>query len=528
MNILRTFRLPGAGKLAAPDQSMSIVLAIWRASFQATTNAWRRDARTRTGFMVALFVQVALSIWAITGLLPAFAAWQAGGTSVLQQHLWLTCFLAWLVIALFSALTTAQYGLGGNEALLLATQPIKPASRLRALYGLVLLKGCGNWLLGEAIVLGIALTPALDWRALSWLLVLLIGAALVAWLALVATLLVTRFVLPHLRLILGLSAGSGILLALAALVLHTNGWSLSPGSLALSIPLTPFLAIPLLLLCLALALLPLARPCGQLYLAAFLHTQSLGGATKALAIPGTRTLLALLARSRGMTAALLTRGVLSQSRHILAWLRLLSPAILAALFPLIRSALAPLHLASTLLVADYAALLVALLLLEYAPYAIGSEGNRFALYLVLPRGISTFLRARLYSFLIPSLLTGLLAVLVFGLWNGLSPLELGAALLLTLLILSGYIVFTVLGSALDEDLTIEIEGRTQALLQEEMPITPRRLQLFSLSIMLFAAMLLLSWKLPLLLVLPALFLFDGVLALLMWWLSLRYLERLTR
>lgn len=63
-------------------------------------------------------------------------------------------------------------------------------------------------------------------------------------------------------------------------------------------------------------------------------------------------------------------------------------------------------------------------------------------------------------------------------------------------------------------------------MQEELPITPRRLQLLGLTLLLFSLMLFLAWKLPLLLALPALALLDGAIILLMWRLSLIYLSRL--
>ncbi len=520
---------------------MNTSLIIWRASLRSSSNAFRRDGRVRIGMLIALSIQVALGVWTCTRLLPTFAGWQA--TNVLPAHLWLTCLAAWTIIALFSVLATFQYGLNGTEALLLATQPIAPATRLRALYGLVLLKGCGSWLLWETGIPGLTLTPVLGWSALMWLAVLIVGAALVAWLALLATLLTVYFIVPHLRAILGAGVGLAALLGLLALAGRSVGWSFLsgmgkaptglapvlawPGMVGPLITLAPVLALPAMLLLLLLALLPLAYPGGLLYLSALLLAQNRESSSNALAIPGTRLLLALVARSRTMTAALLTKGLLSQSRHILAWMRLLVLVALLALFAPIRAAAGPLHLTPLLLVSDYATLLAALMLLEYAPYAISSEGNRLALYLVTPGGASSFLRARLCSFFIPALLIGLPSALLLGLWTGLAPLDLGAALLLVLLALSGYTTFAVLGSALDEDLALAVEDRAQALMQEELPITPRRLQLLSLTIALLAALLLVAWKLPLLLALPALALLDGVIALLMWRLSTAYLARLT-
>jgi len=68
----------------------------------------------------------------------------------------------------------------------------------------------------------------------------------------------------------------------------------------------------------------------------------------------------------------------------------------------------------------------------------------------------------------------------------------------------------------------------QMLLQEELPVTPRRLQLLGLGLLLLAIMLLLLWKLPLALALPALALLDGVVMMVLWRLSSARLYGLLR
>ncbi|MGH2509751.1 MAG: hypothetical protein ACRDHZ_20415 [Ktedonobacteraceae bacterium] len=94
------------------------------------------------------------------------------------------------------------------------------------------------------------------------------------------------------------------------------------------------------------------------------------------------------------------------------------------------------------------------------------------------------------------------------------------------IVILGYTSFAVLGSALDANLTIVVEGWMQTLMQEEMPLTPRRLQLLALTVALFSAMLWLVWKLPLQLALPALALLDVAILFLLWPLSQFYLARL--
>jgi hypothetical protein len=507
---------------------MNILRTIWRASLRSSSNAIHRDARSRLALILSLVVQLTLGVWGILRLLPVLSTWQAAGTLALQQHLWLTWLLAWLLIALFAALATYQYGLASDEALLLLIQPLSPATRLRALYGQVFLRGIASWLIFEVASAGTALVLALGWTALPWLLLLIAGASLVAWLALIATLLFLRLIVPYLRQILELIASAVVLLTLLSLIIH-----LTPRSISFALPTVDFSPPPLIafvccLICLLLAMFPLASSTGQLYLSVFLRGQGRATASRPLSPPGLRLLLILLSRSRTLTAALLGKGLLNQGRNVFAWARLLVLLIGFILFPRVRSALAPWHLSPILQVAGYASLLAVLLLIEYAPYAISSEGNRLALYLTMPRGISPFLRARLASFLVPALLTGLMGALLFGLECDLSLPTLIAPLVLVLLILTAYIAFTVLGSALDEDLNVAIEDRAQALIQEELPISPRRLQLLGLSFMLFAAQLYLAWRLPLPLALSALALLDGGVILLLWHISQSYLNRLLR
>lgn len=506
MNPLQVAR--SAEKLPTRDAGMAQLQAIWRASLRSTGNILRFDSRTRIGTVFALLIQLGLAIWALSRLIPMFAQWKTLHSAPLNVHLWLTCLSAWGIIVLFAVLNTLFYGFGSDEALLLVLQPMTPATRLRALYSRVLWHGVGNWLLCEAVILSIALGLASGWSALPWLLLLVLGALAMAWLSMLATLLVLRYVWPHPGRVLlyGLiCAACCMLLVLLARSLDWRiGW-VSAGNVNLSTMLSSIVAAPLtcdlvdgaLLLCLLLACFPLARRAGLLYLAVLQQQQARDGSPRALVIPGFEALLALLARWRTPLGALLYKGVLQQSRHLFAWLRLLTVVVLLALFPLLRPWLAGLSLSMTLQVACYAAFVAFIALLEYAPYAIGSEGARLALYLVAPLDPAKFLHARLCSYLLAALLIGWLSALILAVWIGLNLSALLAALVLLSLMLIGYVALAVLGSALDADLTQVAEDAVQTLMQEEMPITPRRLQLLSLTILHFGSMLLLCWKLPL-------------------------------
>jgi hypothetical protein len=84
------------------------------------------------------------------------------------------------------------------------------------------------------------------------------------------------------------------------------------------------------------------------------------------------------------------------------------------------------------------------------------------------------------------------------------------------LIVIAYTAFCVWGSAWDEDLNLVSEGMMPVLTQEELPFTPKRLQLPGVSFLLIAGMLLLVWKLPLSQSVPALILLDTIVLALGW------------
>ncbi|GCE14895.1 hypothetical protein [Tengunoibacter tsumagoiensis] len=489
---------------------MNPIQAILRASLQSTSNGLRFDARLRVGTLFALLIQLLLAAWALSHLISAWTQWKALDGMAMSAHLWLTCLLAWSMIVLFAVLTTVVHGLGSDEALLLAIQPFEPATRFRALYSLVLWRGVGNWLLSEALLLGIALSLTLGWAALPWLLLLVLGALCVAWLSIFLTLLAIHCILPYTGRVLLYSLFCAMGLGLLLLLVHSLHWDavwahkMSRGSALLFAQFSALATVPLacpisdclLVLCLLLAWFPLARRTGLLYLATLQGQQGRDSSPRAVVRPGSGMLLTLLKRRRTLLGALLFKGVLQQSRHLFAWLRLLVLVVLLALFPLVRPSLASLPLSDTLEVTFYAACMAFLALFEYMPYAIGGEGARLTLYLTAPLAPATFLRVRLCSYLLPTLLIGWLCAHLLGLWTGLNLLALSQALALLSLLLTGYATLTVLGSALDADLTQFVEDNLQTLMLEEMPITPRRLQLLSLTILLFGVMLLLCWKLP--------------------------------
>ena len=108
----------------------------------------------------------------------------------------------------------------------------------------------------------------------------------------------------------------------------------------------------------------------------------------------------------------------------------------------------------------------------------------------------------------------------------LSVVEVVQAVVMVALILIGYTTFSVWGSAWDEDLNLFSEGMIPVILQEELPFTPRRLQLLGLNFLLIAGMFLLVWKLPMSLSMPALVLLDGIMLILGWHLSSAHIRGL--
>jgi hypothetical protein len=502
---------------------MSIALLIWKAHLKTAYNALRQDIRVKITWLIALTFDVVVGSWSVHQLTEQVSQWQAAGSTVLEARLWLLCSGAWGAISFFTTLSTITLGFGNDQSLLLMTLPIPPAARFRALYGLMFFEGIGNWLLLESIVVGVPLVVSLGWQALTWLVLLLLGVTVVTWITMVATLLVMRFILPHLRkaLLIVLASGAGIVIVW--LVIHIIRLTSPMLFLPIAAP-GPVSLVFMVLLVLSVG--PLAGGVGGLYLEAFHSMEGRSGSHAVVNLPGMRALSKLFGRYRNLTGALLFKGVLNQSRNVFTWARLVIVLVCIAIFPLVRTFLASYRFSDMLLVIVYSSGVAIMVIIEYAAYAISSEGSRLNLYLAAPLDMAAYLRARLVVFLIPVLFVGLTLSMVFSLWAGLTAVETGIAMLTVALILTGYTTFIVWGSAWDEDLNLTAEGMMQVLSQEELPVTPRRMQLLGLSLSLIAAMFLLVWKLPGMLSMPAIVLVDGIVLAVGWRFSRAYLRRL--
>jgi len=169
-----------------------------------------------------------------------------------------------------------------------------------------------------------------------------------------------------------------------------------------------------------------------------------------------------------------------------------------------------------LLAVVYASGVAILAIVDYAPYAVSSEGSRLVYYLVARTSLKAYLLSKLMILLIAALVVGLTISLVMSWWIGFSIIELAQTIMMVSLIVIAYTSFCVWGSAWDEDLNLISEGMMPVISQEELPFTPRRLQLLGLSFLLLGTMFLLVWKLPVPLSVPALILLDALVLILGW------------
>jgi hypothetical protein len=202
--------------------------------------------------------------------------------------------------------------------------------------------------------------------------------------------------------------------------------------------------------------------------------------------------------------------------------------IVLVLFPQLHAVAAQAGWSDMVFVAGFAAGLALLGVAEQAPSAISGEANRLTLYLSAPLAFSDLLRAKLLLFVLP-ILTQALVLALFLAWRfALTPGQVGFALLAAALLVVGTLPLFVWGSAWDEDLGLVVEGATQTILQEETPITPRRMWLLTLGLASFAGMVLLLWKFPPVLALIALVVLDATITVGMWHIGRAQLWRVIR
>ena len=501
---------------------MKTIFAIWATSLRS--NSWTRMASS--GMRMALFLYLLLSIaggsWTAYQLTNQLHSWQQSGPSTLFQGLWLYSLTIWSGLGTM-ALISLRKALATDEALLLYTLPLPPATRFRALFGSFFLEQLLPLSLLQATIMLYVLIHSLGWAALSWFLLIQLGIFVVLCSLLIISLLVIAYLLnaeqKGARLIFFVCfSGISLALALLAIIIRiTSSWT------------HPEIVLLLFASLLALFLGPLAAPLGRLYLKAFRTIQGWDHGQTSFSLPGLPSLTHLLTRNHTLTSAFLIRAIQNQSRNILFWLRLFATWLVVFVgFPLARPFLLSLHLPLSLLVIATTCAVTLLHLLEPAVCVISGEGSRFSLYLNMPFPLTQILRARLLSCLLPLLLEALLITLYLCLQLQLALSALGPVLLAVMLIVTGSTTVLVLGSAWDLDLHAMAEDAMQALMLEEVPLTPRKMLLSLLGLLSAAALFLPLYFLPLAPALLLQVLIATLLILLTWRWSLASLRRETQ
>jgi hypothetical protein len=505
---------------------MKIILTIWRTQLRSLHNAVRHDQRMQIALAIGLTFTVIIGLWSANQLSQRLHQWQLQGSGAVNAGLWSLCLLTWGGMSTITILTSTIRSLSDEESLVLFFLPIPPATRFRALYSSFFIGNLWNWLFLELGVTGYVFVSVLGWHALIWLVLLQIGVGVSVLCTLIATLLVICYLIPKekLKIRLAILTALGaiiILIAMSLFILRSQPTSYIPSP-------SPQLVITLFSLLLLISLGPCATALGRLYEVAFQTTQSWDRSRKAATITGIHSLTKALVRQRTLIGALFVKMLLSQSRNIIAWMRMGIVLIVLAFFPQLHSLAVHYRWPNTLFVIGFVAGLAILSVVEQAPSAISGEANRLLLYLTAPIKMASFLRAKLLLFTLPTLIEGVVIGLFLAWRLELSLAQSASTLAEIILIVVGTLAVFVLGSAWDEDLSQAVEGTMQAFLQEEVPITPRRIWLFYLGIASFLGMLLLLWKLPTLLALVALILLDTTILAILWQFSLTRLHRLVR
>ena len=352
---------------------MKTALIIWNAHLKSAFSALRNDTRTKIAWFFALIVDCGVGLWSVNQLLAHVSHWQAAESGVLETHLWVLFCGTWIGIGLFATLSMITLGFGGDQPRLLMTLPISPAARFRALYVLMFFEGIGNWFMLAVVVIGMPLILLLGWWSLIWLLLLLLGVMIAMWMSIVVTLMIFRYVLPYLKnaFLIAIVTCTGI--GIVYMTLHFVGITSRLPALSMA----PLILVSLVYMTvLVLVAGPFAGFTGKLYEEAFHELEGRSRSRTVIYVPGVRLLNKLLKRHRNLTNALLVKGLLNQSRNMFTWGRIAIILVCIAIFPLIQSLLTPFAFSRMLLAVVYVSAVAVLVVIDYAPYAISSEGSR--------------------------------------------------------------------------------------------------------------------------------------------------------
>ena len=486
--------------------------AIAQFRLRAARNGWRQDVRLRITAWIQVVIIAGLALAGALWLSHQLAGWQAGGVD-LHPRLWLLVLGTWGGVAALSMLGVFNAGFGSDEARLLMTLPLAPANHFRILYSLVFVEQTGLllmvWLLACGLTLGIALGTA----ALPWLLLVSIGSASVVLggTTLLLWLLHNGMLQPR-RLLLWFFLGVVAVEMGVLWLLPENGEAFLGLALPAPLPVAFILAALLVV-----GLGPKAAAIGDLYAVTFEMLENRGRARRAFTIPGMGALVRPLRQARTLTAGLLVRSILEQNRHPLALPRLALLPVYVLLFGLLRPHLLALGFSEASAAAATGAMMGGLLLVEYGfAYALSGEGARLAIYLTAPLRMGNLLRAKLVAVLLPVVLIGWIALAAMVAGMSVTTADLLLALGTTTLFLIGVTGFVVWAGVADVDLNALPHSAAEMLVQEELPVTPRRLQLLGAGFAILAVAIALLWWLPLGQVLALAGLFCGGLLWLGW------------
>ena len=132
---------------------------------KSARNAAIHDTRIKIALGFLFVLNIGISAWSSNQLLQHLHQWQMQGPVAIRMGLWSLCLLTWSGMGAFSILG-AQRAVSGDEAALLFTLPIPPATRFRTIFVLFFIQ---KWyvLLLQFCVVGYALISTLGWLSLA-------------------------------------------------------------------------------------------------------------------------------------------------------------------------------------------------------------------------------------------------------------------------------------------------------------------------------------------------------------------------
>jgi hypothetical protein len=417
---------------------MSTLQLFWRTVGRELANARRAEPLVRAVGWISPIAGFALAVWGARALAEQVSSWSLQGQLQLARNLAITLAALCWGLGPWAAVGALRQGLVNDEQQLLFTLPMRPAERWHALLARIVREWVGLSSPTLALVaFGGGAVGALGWAGLPWLLGAVVGMA-------------TALTL-------------GPLLAVAGVATLLRA-PLPPGSGG-----------------------GLAELGGRCYEALALRQRGVDRAPPARVPPGLAPVLAAIERRRTAATALVWRGLLSQSRNWTFRLRvLMTPLLIAAGYWLAQSVTLP-GVGGAQLVAMVAIALGLLTIADGTSSPVGGEGERLALLLLAPVPAAALLRGKLLALLLAVGLQALVATLSLGVLLQIDALALFLAVAQALVAIGGVAALVVGGSALDSDLSRPVEGALEALIVEEVPMTPVRLGLLALAALLAAA-----------------------------------------